>query len=161
MYQTRYFIALAKTSRASSNIRILSASVSPIQRLLKSSPRSIVPFGNSIESLFFHLISKTSLSYRTTPPDVVYSHGLLHTSHDNKKLTIGSIVCFVRPHWRPEHWCTQADTELTEDALDSLVREQTPRDSSLAAALDPHPCGPHPENLGRAATVYSSGWSLV
>jgi len=41
------------------------------------------------------------------------------------------------------------------------VHRKTVRDIAVEAGLDPHPRGLHPEDLGRAATLYRSGWSLV
>jgi hypothetical protein len=41
------------------------------------------------------------------------------------------------------------------------VHRKTVRDIAVEAGLDPHPRGLHPEDVGRAATLYRAGWSLV
>ena len=41
------------------------------------------------------------------------------------------------------------------------IHRQTVREIAIEDELDPHPRGLHPEDVGRAATLYRSGWSLV
>jgi DNA-directed RNA polymerase specialized sigma24 family protein len=46
-------------------------------------------------------------------------------------------------------------------ATEFRIHRKTVREIALAAGLDPHPRGLHPEDVGRAATLYRSGWSLA
>ena len=41
------------------------------------------------------------------------------------------------------------------------IHRKTVREIAIEAGLDPHPRGLHPEDVGRAATLYRSGWSLA
>jgi uncharacterized protein YjcR len=62
--------------------------------------------------------------------------------------------------------CQVADQYLAGIAIKVIattfgIHRKTVREIAVEAGLAPHPRGLHPEDLGRAATLYRSGWSLV
>ncbi|MHB1008163.1 MAG: helix-turn-helix domain-containing protein [Propionibacteriaceae bacterium] len=54
-----------------------------------------------------------------------------------------------------------AGIAVKEIAATFGIHRQTVREIAIAAGLDPHPRGLHPEDVGRAETLYRSGWSLA
>ena len=54
-----------------------------------------------------------------------------------------------------------AGVAIKDIATEFGIHRKTVREIALAAGLTPHPRGLQPEDVGRAATLYRSGWSLA
>lgn len=55
----------------------------------------------------------------------------------------------------------RAGVAIKDIATTFGTHRKTVREIALAAGLAPHPRGLQPEDVGRAATLYRSGWSLA